>query len=174
MCQITARGVARQSSGYCHCWFYHASAGFAAEEQNPTNYGQPNLQLKLLWLSLLLRRDGNRAHEEGREDPSTMSNWRIGKYCALTQTLKTLQFQVVQSKWENLVYSPYAIFGIGKDGARVEDNFSSSICLMGLLRNLWESWRLSSRSQFHEDKTKVLVTCGNLKRRTKTNQDCCA
>ena len=36
------------------------------------HHGNPICNRNSLWSSLLLRRDGSRAHEEGREDPSTM------------------------------------------------------------------------------------------------------
>ncbi len=88
---------------------------------------------------LAFQRMGPRTKKGKRRSKHYVVNWHVlgnTAWFSSTQTLKTLQFQVVQSKWSN----SYAILGIGSDGARV--TFPSSICLDGPFRNLsWESWR---------------------------------
>ncbi len=79
-------------------------AGFVAEELEIPwiTTMATNLQSKLIWSSLLLRRGWESRARRRKKIKHYAVNSRIGKYCrafTLTQTLKTLQFQVVQSKW---------------------------------------------------------------------------
>ena len=57
---------------------------------------------------------------------------RIGKYCGaflLRKRIKTLQFQVVQSKWSGDHLLSLCHLWNWDDGARVEDTLPSSICV---------------------------------------------
>ena len=118
-----------------------------------------------LWSSLLLRRDGSRAHEEGREDPALCRKLtRIGKYCGaflLRKRLKRYNFKLYNQNGVETIYSPYAIFGIGMMELELKTHFPHQYAWLGPLGTSIEKaedYPLDISS--YQDKTKVLVTCG--------------